>query len=495
MKATNDLHQLIRSMSMSEKRYFKIHASRHVIGDSNNYIRLFDAIERQSVYDEDELRKKFANESFIRHLASEKHYLYNQVLDSLNYYNRNKTYLSRHSAIVSTLEILLNRGLYDQCRKLIKKAKKESYELEKFSTLLMFIRCEIVIDIKDEDERGINRNINESIRISDVMRSQLALMQTAFTIQIRIDKGTATLDWCDEMEEALENAYPARPEINSFWSRYYYQSGIALLSAVRNDQSRRYECFKEIKKLMDASPQFIVEIPGIYHLNSNNLVNVMFYLKKYGEAEALISQQRRFLNENGLRQPSLARVVFINTCESELFLYYKTKRPAAGAAMMKKIESEVKKMDNSQGPILYDLLFFMAVTELVSRNYKNATRWLNRILNTDEKVNLRKELIANSRLLFLIVLFESHDKLFENRLVAMKRYLAHEPQFVLHSMMTDILRLLAEGSFTEKKKSTIKKLFSEIRKESKRATQATLNKQFDFYEWAEQAIADTIERA
>lgn len=493
MKATHDLHQLIRSMSMSEKRYFKIHASRHVIGDSNNYIRLFDAIERQSSYDEDDLRQKFAGESFIRHLASEKHYLYNQVLDSLNYFNRNKTYLSRHSAIASTLEILLNRGLFDQCKKLIRKAKKDSYELEKFSSLLTFIRCEIVINIKDEDDKALNRNINESIRIVDVMRYQMALMQIAFNIQIRIDKGTVTELFIREMTKSLEDAYPTRPEVNSFWSRYYYQSGIGLLSAVRNNQARRYECFKEIKKLMDASPQFIVELPGIYHLNSNNLVNVMFYLRKFDEVETLISQQRRFMNENGIKQPNLARVVFINTCESELFLYYKTKRTASGISVMKKIESEVKKMDNTAGPILYDLLFFMAVTELCAGNYKNATRWLNRILNTDEKINLRKELVVNTRLLFLIVLFESHDKLFENRLHAMKRFLAHEPQLVLHAKVTDMMRLLSEGSFTEKKKTAIKRLSNEIKKEGKHVTEATLNKQFDFSEWVERTISETLE--
>ena len=39
------LFDLIKSMTMSEKRYFKIYSSKHTIGEKNEYIRLFDADE------------------------------------------------------------------------------------------------------------------------------------------------------------------------------------------------------------------------------------------------------------------------------------------------------------------------------------------------------------------------------------------------------------------------------------------------------------------
>ena len=66
MKTNSDpLHQLIHSLSKGEKRSFKIYASRHVLGDENNYVKLFDAIEKQKEYDEEALLKKFKNEKFI----------------------------------------------------------------------------------------------------------------------------------------------------------------------------------------------------------------------------------------------------------------------------------------------------------------------------------------------------------------------------------------------------------------------------------------------
>jgi hypothetical protein len=49
---SDQLFRLIKSLTTAEKRYFKIFASRHSIGGKNEYVNLFDAIDKQSKYDE-----------------------------------------------------------------------------------------------------------------------------------------------------------------------------------------------------------------------------------------------------------------------------------------------------------------------------------------------------------------------------------------------------------------------------------------------------------
>ena len=93
MKPSGELHQLIKNLSMSEKRYFKIFSSRHVIAGENNYIRLFDAIDKQEEYNEQKIKTALSKEAFVSHLPSEKHYLYNHVLDSLNAFHKDRTSL------------------------------------------------------------------------------------------------------------------------------------------------------------------------------------------------------------------------------------------------------------------------------------------------------------------------------------------------------------------------------------------------------------------
>jgi 3-methyladenine DNA glycosylase AlkD len=59
------LHELIKHMSKSEKRYFKVLSSRHTIGEENNYILLFDFIDAQKEYDQDAIFNHFKNETFL----------------------------------------------------------------------------------------------------------------------------------------------------------------------------------------------------------------------------------------------------------------------------------------------------------------------------------------------------------------------------------------------------------------------------------------------
>ena len=204
----------------------------------------------------------------------------------------------------------------------------------------------------------------------------------------------------------------------------------------------------------------------------------------------MIKDQRQFLNIYGIKSPTLSKTVFINTYESELYSCYKTGNHQQGAQVVQQIEGEVKKTQPSVGPIFFDLLFFMAVTELMVKNYKSATRWLNKILNEERNVTLRKELQINTRLLYLIVLYESDDLLFDNRLNSTKRFLVHEPQFKKESKILEAIALLDQfaASKTPKNRTALKKLIVEIGQENKAVGEELLNKHFDFAEWLENKL-------
>ena len=90
-KASSNLHQLIKSLTKAEKRYFKVYSSRHTIGDKNNYQMIFDAIEKQTSYDEGAIIRKFKNESFINRFSITKNRLYDHVLKSLDAYHSNSS--------------------------------------------------------------------------------------------------------------------------------------------------------------------------------------------------------------------------------------------------------------------------------------------------------------------------------------------------------------------------------------------------------------------
>ena len=61
MKPSSELFNLIKSLTKSEKRFFKLSSS--LQSGEKNYLKIFDAIDEQDEYDEYALKDMFKNGS------------------------------------------------------------------------------------------------------------------------------------------------------------------------------------------------------------------------------------------------------------------------------------------------------------------------------------------------------------------------------------------------------------------------------------------------
>jgi len=137
MAKNTDLFDLIQALNRSEKRNFKLEASKQQ--GEKNYVKLFDAIDRQSEYNEEKLLKKFKNEAFVKQFSSAKNYLYNLVLKSLMSFHNGKSIANRLKNEYARISLLHIKGLHEQCYKLLKKAKQDAYRIEDFRVLVDII--------------------------------------------------------------------------------------------------------------------------------------------------------------------------------------------------------------------------------------------------------------------------------------------------------------------------------------------------------------------
>jgi len=122
MKSKELLFELIHSLTKSEKRYFKVFTSTHKEG--NNYVKLFDAIQEQKVYDEDKLLSKFKKEDFVRQFSVAKNYLMNLILKSLSQHHQKAKKSIELNEYLTEIEVLYWKGLYKLTHKKINQAKK-----------------------------------------------------------------------------------------------------------------------------------------------------------------------------------------------------------------------------------------------------------------------------------------------------------------------------------------------------------------------------------
>lgn len=94
------------------------------MGDGNNYIRLFDAIDAMKVYDEEALMRKFEGEKFTRQISVAKNYLYRAILKSLKTIRRPRSKKEEILSLLAEVNILFEKRLYGQCKKLLRRAKR-----------------------------------------------------------------------------------------------------------------------------------------------------------------------------------------------------------------------------------------------------------------------------------------------------------------------------------------------------------------------------------
>mgnify|MGYP000371151749 FL=1 len=123
-KSSSKLHELIQSLTKSEKRYYKLHAS-FVMKNSeeNQYLRLFDILERAKVYDEVKVMKELKD---VKEYFVIKNVLYSSILKSLAGLYAEKSSRMFTRSKLNEIDILFRKGLYKQGHKLIDQTKKKA---------------------------------------------------------------------------------------------------------------------------------------------------------------------------------------------------------------------------------------------------------------------------------------------------------------------------------------------------------------------------------
>ena len=138
------LFDLIKSLSGSEKRYFKLFVTNHKADKTSKYALLFDAIDAQEVYDDEALKALiYAGETIQSRKYSElKAYLYELILKSLHGYDEKTSIDFRIKGMLQSVRVLYKRSHYEGCKEILQKAKKIAYDHESFASILELLSWE-----------------------------------------------------------------------------------------------------------------------------------------------------------------------------------------------------------------------------------------------------------------------------------------------------------------------------------------------------------------
>lgn len=401
-----ELYDLIQSMTMSEKRYFKIFSSKHVIGDGNDYVELFNALEQMVEYDEDDLKKK----TFVKNLSAEKNYLKKLVLKSLVSFNANLNNKVKVMGLIQNAEVLYHKGLYDQAEKQCKKAIALTEDFELFTHKI--VALELLVELFSKQfkyEEAISTiteligQMKETENFHEVQEVTMKVYRDTWKIgSARSDDDRQIIQ--NYIHELKHKGYEPLSERSRM-----YQLGLQLANALYiNDFQTMRLVSSEMSDLYEAN-EHLIEYSTIGYIASlyyNGLA--LIFENKYEEALRCADKLCVIRESYGIptSKNKEARVVFYSNL-LRLDSLLKLDRYSEVESMIPNVLNDIDNFSKYIGVVhLYELYFLLAKYYFVVEKYRDALRYTNYILN-DSKLKSRKDLMAVVRLLNLLIHFES----------------------------------------------------------------------------------------
>jgi hypothetical protein len=314
----DSLKELIDSFSASEKRHFTIYSKGHVKGAENNYNLLFNAINSSKNNYSEELHLKLPQNYPFKNIHVEKNYLYNLLLKSLNDFHSNSTSESTIDKINKHIEILLNKGLHNQCLTLIKKAKKIAFSTNAESQLIRTFELEQEIYNKLQDYKLLLESIEESRSLLRNLLNQYDYKNLAFEMNYKeiTYRSTNKTEHLQQLQLIMKNELMQHEELaKTYKAKMFLYQTKAMFFGIVNDELKSVFYFEQMMRLMEATPSIIKQQAIDYLLVFANVAMGKSNLKNYKELLSDI----RFIEKS----PERFDIKKDKTFEANLFFFTK----------------------------------------------------------------------------------------------------------------------------------------------------------------------------
>lgn len=402
---SNDLFKLIHSLTKSEKRYFKLFTRIHVKGEENNYIKLFDAIEAQTVYNEEKIKKKFKGEHFISYLPVEKVQLYNLIIRSLIVYGNKGDVETELGDDLSAIKILFRKGFYEQANKIAEKAKSIAIKNELYTHAINFEKWQMkivyqsgleinqqVISTKFQAQYDLLANEKNTSRYLEIQANLFSFLRKHNDVRSNSDlieiKKIINTPLQSSEKEAL--TFTSKVLFHSNWAHYYQ---------FICDYKKQHEQNKILVEL------FRQRKDSIYNFFSAlvNYFNSCVLVKDFVSCEGVIGEIEALEVSPVFSQERKATTLFL----LKLTLYIHKCMFNEALVLIKLNEKKflysIKKISpNVAIIIVYKIIY----TYLILEKNADALRWYNNYFTKLNKDEIRKDVESMAKILYLVLHFE-----------------------------------------------------------------------------------------
>jgi hypothetical protein len=458
MSKRDDLFDLIKIMSKSEKRYFKVIATQHTVKGKNKYVLLFDLINKQTEYDEKSIKASLSDKMLKKNFAVEKNYLYNFLLKTLTSFHSQKSLNAKASNSLYTIRLLTSKALYNQSSKLIEKTIKFAEQSENYTLLLELLK----LKIEYLEEVGDNKKIRATYeRVFEVQKIHTNVIQYRYLHNLMYE-AMANLgrkphkEIVADAKKILSNEYlksedlglcvEAKIRFNETWGLYYY--------LIKDFKSAFKQSQKTIE-LVDNSPLYKTEKQNNYISHLNNYIVFSAAIRNFEKSNEKIAILKSLITKDTTNKNNIN--IFSSTAliETNYFITSNQfdKIYEHLAEFEKGLELFGDKMFLSRK---YGLFFNISILYFINKDYNLALKWINKIIHFEEP-KTRTDMLGYAWLFNLIIHYElkNYDYL-DYLMKSTLRYLMNKNQLVeTTKVIIELLKVQIKSTDEKKKKDAL----------------------------------------
>lgn len=494
-KSSNYLYELIKSLTKAEKRYFKVYVSRHTGNNTeNNNQILFDAIDKQEEFNEDELLKSLKKHLFVKKFSITKARLYDTILKSLDAFYAEKSITKIILNEIHFISILYDKSLYKQCAKRIISAKKLAQKHNKNELLKEIINWEKKLIEKDNYANTKLQSIKKLVTQENELLNKISLDTQLWELKSILfqhinTKGRARSN--KEVDELKNIVYQKLKLIDALKSEIKLYYSYLHIKAAYYFAIYEYEkCFITLEETinhLENNKLHFKEEPNILFSVLNNCVYLAIQLKKEKKAQEYYKKLK--LNFNELKEEASEDLMLklkSSLLSLELSIIKNTHNFSNSDAVLTStihfINSYKPQINESRLAYLY---FNLASIYFLKQNYSEALKWINSLLN-DINIDTTQEIYSFAQILNLVIHLELDNKeLVLYTIKSTKRFLqTRNKLFDFETIMLNFIRdISSENDFFEKSEA-YEKLVVELTKIKQHKYETIPLESFDYLSWA-----------
>ena len=500
-KVKEGLFELIKSLSKSEKRYFKLISSRHTIGDENNYVRLFDYIAKQAEYDEEVLFKEFKNEPFLNRFSITKKRLYDHVLSALDAFYSSTSIDAQIYKLMHSAEILYTKSLYNQCGRILRSAEKFAEKNERH-TLLMEIRRKKKKLLENNGYSDVSTDDLKEIEQKDTLiMKQLELYNQLWKIKSDLffqlsRKGKAR---SDEEREQFKSIFKQLPENLKttelpFDSAYLYNHIRSAYWFASGDFEKSYSYIKANLKTFEEREGAIESNLNSYFSLITNAIYVSEELGYQVDSTAFLKRLKEIPHKYTLEQNEDLQIkLFASTSSIELSVLTHRGEYQKAESSIGAIEKGLQLFGEKISPVRKAFIQFkIATIKLGQKDFSGALKWINKILN-DTELDDSEDILSYTHILDLLAHLElKHTEFLPYSLKSTLRFLKSRNRlYAFEKVFLQFVSKRIKCTNNIDAEELWEELYKELSAIKDDSFDGLAMEYFDFISWAESKIRKT----